>query len=1278
LSGFSSSETLPDVERPSSSPLAGARAIADGKFLQIGADRFFIKGVTYGTFAPDAEGYQFPSRECVAEDFRLMAGLGINTVRTYTPPRLDLLDEAARNGLRVIVGLPWAQHVAFLDDRRLTATIRRDIVTQARALGNHPAVLMMALGNEIPPGVVRWHGDVRVERFLRGLYADAKSASPESLFTYVNFPPTEFLDLSIFDVCAFNVYLHREPELRAYLARLQHIAGHKPLLLAEAGADSIREGEGGQAAITAMHIRAAFEEGACGAVAYAWTDQWWRGGHEVDDWKFGLVDRDRRPKPAAAAVAHAFADAPFSPAAKAAWPRVSVVVCAYNAADTLEDCLTSLDNLTYPDFEVVVVNDGSRDGTGDIARRHSRIRVIDVPNAGLSAARNVGLAEATGDIVAYTDADTRVDRDWLTFLVQPFVTSDVVGSGGPNVVPKDDAPIAQCIARAPGGPTHVLLDDRIAEHVPGCNMAFRRDALLAIGGFNPIYLRAGDDVDVCWRLQARGWKIGFSAAALVWHHHRSSIAAYWRQQVGYGEGETWLMAHHPEKFLDGQMLWHGRIYSPLPFVRSLWGTRINAGVWGTAAFPSVYRADVHPFAFLPHSIRWQVISFVLTLAGILVGALRTHEWAAALLLGTGIVGLAVTVAKNLAYAMRSDVSSLPGNPLWYRATVAYLHFIQPIARLRGQIRGMLSPPAVSMPTAEPQTSKGPRPSLREAGRGLALLAGTVIEDCFWSEAWTSADRVLSQLTDWLRRSRAVRSIEIDDGWSSDRDISIIIGRWGWIDVRVLAEEHGGGKTLVRFGTQLRPTTFGVVMAVGLGAGLIVAVAAGMTLRWPFAGAATAAMALFIIGFMVWRTAQTTAIVRRAVQRVATNQLMVALPSAQSWAPIISPSRLRAYSLRSALIFLVMIIGIGSGTFMLSEAANSVRLVIGAPNAVKGPTLTSYLNTPGGIVIAPNGDVYLADSNNDVIKRYDSRNGITTVVGNSTNGFSGDNGPATRAQLDTPDGVAIAPDGDLIVADSRNDRIRRVDAPTRIITTIAGSGTNGYDGDEKPATEAALNNPDAVVAAPNGDIYIADTLNNRIRMVDHATGMIHTVAGDGETGGDGPIGDGGPATSAHLFMPSDVQIARNGDLYIADMQHNRIRKVDARTHVISTVAGNGVFGAAGDNGPALAASLANPAGVALVEDSLGRITIFIADYYNGSVRSVGPDGVMRNVSGEGRVKFGAPTRVAFAPGTEWLYVADASNHTVVALNVPPAVLGPRSASRGAPAAGPRGGATKKIG
>ena len=1236
--------------------MSSDRIAADGKFLRVGDERYLVKGVTYGTFAPDDQGHQFPPLSQIAEDFRLMAELGINTVRTYTAPRRDLLDEAARCGLRVMVGLPWSQHVAFLDNRSLKREIRRELVKKVDELGDHPAVLAFALGNEIPPGVVRWHGRVRVENFLRGLYKAAKDTSPANLFTYVNFPPTEFLDLSFFDICAFNVYLHREPELRAYLARLQHVASQKPLLLAEAGADSLREGDAGQADITAMHIRVALEEGACGAVAFAWTDEWWRGGHPVEDWKFGLVDAERRPKPAACAVSTAFANAPFSRDEQRTWPRVSVVVCAYNAAETLEDNLHSLEQLTYPNYEVILVNDGSKDRTSEIGRAHPRVRVIDTLNQGLSAARNVGLAEATGEIVAYTDADTRVDRDWLTFLVQPFLRSDVVGSGGPNVVPTDDPPIAQCIARAPGGPTHVLLDDRIAEHVPGCNMAFRRDALLAIGGFNPVYLRAGDDVDVCWRLQARGWRIGFAAAALVWHHHRSSIKTYWSQQVGYGEGETWLMAHHPEKFLDGHMLWRGRIYSPLPFVRSLWGTRINAGVWGTAAFPSVYRADVHPFAFMPHSIRWQVISFVLTLAGLAVVATGEHWWAAALLLGSGIVGLAVTIGKNIAYALRSDVDSLKGWKLWYHGVVAYLHFLQPLARLRGQVRGVLSPPEVALPPEERQTKRGARPSFAEAWRALLLVSGSVTEDRFWSETWTSADRILARLAHWLRRSRAVRTIEIDEGWSDDRDVSAFVGRWAWLDVRALVEEHGGGKVLVRISTHLRPTTFGIVSAVGLGMVLLVGAATGVVLRWPLAGTLVALFTLGLIMVVAWRTAQTTAIVRRGIAHVTVGSGMVSMHPGPARVPLVAPSLLRMYGLRSAFIFVVMIVALGAGTFILREAATAQ--VIGGKKGYAGdygPAISAWLDAPGGIAIAPNGDMYIADSNNNVIRRVDARDhpDIEPYAGNYDlgSGFSGDNSPATEAQLDTPDGVTIAPDGDVIIADSHNDRIRRVDHPTGIITTIAGSGENGYDGDDKPATEAALNTPSAVAAAPNGDIYIADTLNYRVRMIEARTGLIRTIAGDGSPGDSADVGDGGPATSAHLNMPSDVQIAPNGDIYIADIHHNRVRKVDPKTHTISTVAGNGRWGPSVDGIPAAQATLAGPAGIALVPEPGGRLTIFIADFYNRNVRAVGPDGIIRNVTDEGRVAFGAPTRVAFAARRGWLYVADSQRDQLVALPIP---------------------------
>ena len=190
------------------------------------------------------------------------------------------------------------------------------------------------------------------------------------------------------------------------------------------------------------------------------------------------------------------------------------------------------------------------------------------------------------------------------------------------------------------------------------------------------------------------------------------------------------------------------------------------------------------------------------------------------------------------------------------------------------------------------------------------------------------------------------------------------------------------------------------------------------------------------------------------------------------------------------------------------------------------------------------------------------------------------------------------------------------------------------------------------------------------MIDHTTGLIHTIAGDGEAGDDDfNVGDGGQAILAHLNMPSDVTLAPNGDLYIADMHHQRVRRVDARTRLISTVAGNGRWGNTGDGGPATVATLAGPAGVAVVPDATGKLTLFIADYYNGRVRSVGPDGIIREVGDESEA-FGAPTRVAFGVNRSgaWLYVTDSNKDRVVALNaatVAPTLVPPVAVPRRRP-------------
>jgi GT2 family glycosyltransferase len=869
------------------------RPRVDGKFLEVEGRRFLLKGVAYGTFAPDREGAQFPPAERVEQDFAAMASAGINTVRTYTPPSPALLDAALRHDLRLMVGLAWPQHIPFLDDKQLTRRIRHDAVTEVRRIASHPAALLFALGNEIPPGIVRWHGHRRIERFLSDLYHDVKAAAPDSLLTYVNFPPTEHLELEAFDVFAYNVYLHREPELRGYLARLQQLAGTRPLLLAEAGGDSLREGLEGQACITATHLRTAFAEGACGAVAYSWTDEWWRGGRTVDDWAFGLVDEERHPKPALAAVSQAFADVPFPAGERAVWPKVSVVVCAYDAADTIDDCLTSLGRLTYPDVELIVVNDGSRDATGDMARGYSGVLVVDVPNGGLSAARNVGLAAATGEIVAYTDADVRVDRDWLSYLVQPLLTSDVVGVGGPNVVPSDDPWVSQCVARAPGGPVQVMLDDRIAEHVPGCNMAFRRNALLAADGFNPVYVRAGDDVDICWRLQAKKLEIGFAPAALVWHHHRASVASYWRQQVGYGEGEAWLDAHHPEKFLGGQMAWRGRIYSPLPFLRKGAERRVNTGVWGTAAFPSVYSTQAHRWHYLPHSPAWMATSVILFNIGFW-GPLAGMD-AAWLPLIVGSLGGTITLARCVRCGWRSDLDGLPAigrrsmrqSRFLYRALIAWLHLIQPLARFRGRLRGLSRPQAVAPKHMTSHPWKAPQPTFRDVIASARLVTRAGTERSFWCESWVPQALLLTELVGVLRASRPAQIVEVDEGWRLDRDLSLSIGRWGWLHVRTVMEDHEHGASLLRIRTRLRPSFLGTLS----GSTLAVAVAGGMSASvFIYDLSVTllvSALAIAAIGARAaWQAVRGATLLDRALARVTSAAGMQRLPISTDVEPAI--------------------------------------------------------------------------------------------------------------------------------------------------------------------------------------------------------------------------------------------------------------------------------------------------------------------------------------------------------------------------------------------------------
>ncbi len=830
---------------------ARARPTIRGKFLFLGDRKLYVRGVTYGTFRPNREGSDFPDPLTVEHDFAQMAASGINSVRTYKAPPRWLLDVAERHGLLVMVGVAWEQHVAFLGERSRPGSIEQRLRAGVRACAGHPAVLCYAVGNEIPTRVVRWHGRRRVERFLQRLYDAAKEEDPGGLVTYVNYPSTEYLQLPFLDLACFNVYLEEQSSLEAYLARLHNVVGDRPLVMAEIGLDSRRHGEQTQARVLKWQVETAFRAGCAGAFVFAWTDEWHvtfldeegrgQGGFDIEDWDFGLTDRLRRPKPALAAVREAFAEVPLPEHLE--WPRASVVVCSHNGERTLPDCLDGLLALDYPDFEVIVVDDGSTDATAAVANRY-RVRVISTENRGLAAARNTGMTAATGEIVAYTDDDARPDPHWLRFLAASFLTTSHVGIGGPNVAHPGDGATAECVTNAPGGPVHVLLSDREAEHLPGCNIAFRKTSLEAVGGFDPRFRAAGDDVDVCWRLRDRGWTLGFGPGAVVWHHRRPSVRAYWRQQVGYGRAEALLERKWPQRYnAGGHLTWRGRLYGDgalLPRRRA----RIYHGTWGSEPFQSVHQRNMGPIAAGPSLPEWYLVIgslAILSSLGAMWRPLLLFLPLCALALGAPLVQ-AVLVASSASFATSPRARSAR---LKLRGVTALLYLLQPLARLWGRVQYGLTP-------------------WRRRGRSGISLPRTRTST-IWSERWQPPERWLGDIEDALREDgAAVLRGGNYDSW----DLEVRGGILGSARVRALIEEHGGGKQLVR--VRCDPRLSGVGLAV---AALFTLLSTGAALggSWvAFAILASAAAALVLrgLGECARATAEVLCAVREPRERPA--------------------------------------------------------------------------------------------------------------------------------------------------------------------------------------------------------------------------------------------------------------------------------------------------------------------------------------------------------------------------------------------------------------------------
>jgi GT2 family glycosyltransferase len=680
---------------------------------------------------------------------------------------------AAEHKLKVLIDIPWNKHLCFLDSPAQRAAAGEAVRRAVFACARHPAVFAFSVANEIPPDIVRWSGAQAVAEFIDDLVHEAKRADPECLCTFTNYPPTEFLRPQSVDFLCFNVYLHQEQPFENYLARLQMLAESKPLLLGEFGMDSLREGEGRQGELLEWQIEGAFRGGLAGAVVFTFTDDWWRGGRQIEDWKMGLTTRGRQPKAAFGIVQKMFRAAPYFPLRRS--PKVSVVVASYNGERTLKACLDSLERLNYPDYEVILVDDGSTDTTRQIAFAHPNVRFFrHEKNLGLSVARNTGIAAATGEIIAFTDSDCRADEDWLYYLVSSLVESDFAGMGGPNLLPPEDSLVAAAVMASPGGPAHVMLNDRQAEHIPGCNMAFHKWALQQVGGFDPIFHKAGDDVDLCWRLQQAGLRIGFSPAAFVWHYRRPAIGAYLRQQRGYGEAEALLVRKHPECFNSfGGSLWRGRIYTAARFGDLIRPPIIYRGLFGSAGFQFLYASEPAVNLMVTTMLEYHVL---VTLP-LLVVSVIFHP-----LLPVATTSLLISCGVCVAAGAQA---ALPRNRRrwWSRPLVAMLFFLQPIVRGWARYQGRLMQRPTALATHQTLDSV----ALQHSQRSLREVQ-------YWAEQ--RLDR-LALVSDILRRlDQQGWPNKSDIGWS-DYDVEVYDSRWSKLQLTTVAEEHPKDKQLVR-------------------------------------------------------------------------------------------------------------------------------------------------------------------------------------------------------------------------------------------------------------------------------------------------------------------------------------------------------------------------------------------------------------------------------------------------------------------------------------------------
>ena len=744
----------------------------DGKFLRRLDQKFFFKAMRLPELGTPLESLDFAGKIAMRKRLdELKAGHTTGLILTETQAE-PVLDVAAQSGLYALMEVEVAPE-ALATRSAYRATVAR-LTGVARTFKVYPALIGYLINCPIEAATVRTRGLRRVRRELEGLIAGLRRGDDRRIVSLKHRPAVSALASLEEDLIYAAVPPLAPSDLNRYLVKLHNLAEARPVII------EFGEGLLGQDELVAC----AFGLGAAGVVAPA-----------------------MRPAASPGLMAVRMLSAgeflPFvslngsCPPLPVAQPMVSVVICAYNAERTMLPCLESLRRLQYPNFEVIIVDDGSRDRTAAIAADFPEFRLIRQPNKGLSVARNVGLHAARGEIIAYTDSDCVVDPHWLSMMVRAMTEGGFDGCGGPNYAPHEEGWVEGCVAASPGAPSHVLTGDDRAEHLAGCNMFFRKAALTQIDGFDPQFTAAGDDVDVCWRMLDTGFTLGYCPAAFVWHFRRNTVKAYYGQQRGYGKAEAMLYLKYPERFNAlGQVKWRGIIPS---IARTFpGGERIRARWSDSPEMQLIEAGSLSLGCVLPLTAEWNLVAL----------ALLAFSYAFGITLIPALAILCAGPLWALYYARRARIEKCHEG-FFARLFVAFLAWTGPMERTyaRWRYRGAAARNAViDLPARQ-------RPSISCLRRTVNLA--------YWNEKYTVREALLEKAGRLF--ARMGHPPIADQGWQ-DVDLTLNPDRWVRVELKTADEEHPGAKVKTMVAARVRMST---LTRVGLGAGAAATIAAAI-------------------------------------------------------------------------------------------------------------------------------------------------------------------------------------------------------------------------------------------------------------------------------------------------------------------------------------------------------------------------------------------------------------------------------------------------------------------